>query len=215
MRLHPMMLKEKHLAPDVIDELVLDCTFCSHAHSSFPSKEESVALFVELIKKHPSEQVFIELDMLGTEMFVSALQRFCDAKQIHCVSEKRRQELTILGFGGEKLTEEESESRFHIVPFQALTKLAAKKDPNYLLIKPSTQFFSHLAASTAQGGVLLQDGVYHILYSIHSSFSELCDYVGHLRPRKITPHSMSRTAADGAFSELKQLCRVEKRHKTK
>ena len=76
MRLHPMMLKEKHLAPDVIDELVLDCTFCSHAHSSFPSKEESVALFVELIKKHPSEQVFIELDMLGTEMFVSALQRF-------------------------------------------------------------------------------------------------------------------------------------------
>lgn len=42
----------------------------------------------------------------------------------------------------------------------------------------------------ANRSVVLDQGVYRVLYSMHSSLDELRDFVGCLKPRKITPIAM-------------------------
>ena len=100
-RLHRAMLVEKHLRPGCIDELILDCTFCSPRFSVFPTKDKCVAYAVRLISdRGRGKQVYIEADMLGTEPFIAAMSKLLlPGERIFCMNEKRRAELEVLGFG--------------------------------------------------------------------------------------------------------------------
>lgn len=200
-RFDPAMLEEPMLKGP-FDEVILDTTFAEPIFERLPSKEEAVRQVLSLIQSSsPSRQVFLECDMLGTEPVLEAIvERF--GCKVHIQNADRYAQLLMLGMEG-KVTLDEAQSRFHCVPFTTLTAVAngdskllskrsfsqgsnvsiPKRDEGGLFIKPSVQFFKHKSLTLPEAFLskpTCMDGVYHVLYSGHSSFSELKQFSKHV-----------------------------------
>eukprot|EP00029_Vermamoeba_vermiformis_P014728 TRINITY_DN9840_c0_g1_i1.p1 TRINITY_DN9840_c0_g1~~TRINITY_DN9840_c0_g1_i1.p1 ORF type:complete len:561 (+),score=87.15 TRINITY_DN9840_c0_g1_i1:862-2544(+) len=95
-----------------------------------------------------------------------------------------------------KLTKEEREEEDSSIAARKLEmaslirKCQSEKRP-YLLIKPSTQWFGQqqMESSTSLNARPVKDcyGIWHVLYSIHSSHKEIMDFLKLIQPLHITP----------------------------
>ncbi len=215
-RLDERMLREAHLVAQPFDEIHLDTTFARSEYEIVPSKRAATAALLQLIEEQgESKQVYVECDMLGTEPVLQAIQGYFKPDAVHVQSEARRATLQLLNIEG--ITHDATKSRFHFVPHQYLTGVERgedgcldKADSGCLFIKPSMQFFRHKSVYAHSGAPQLQDGVWHVKYSLHSSMGELRKFVAALKPKSLK----ATTACDAAlFRELQSMCTVEEKEK--
>lgn len=182
-------------AQGMVDKLFIDTTFCSPFWSAFPPKEQAIAQVLQIISSQPHNvQVYLECEMLGTQdVLVAVAEKFKtkifveDEKlreSFKCVPELKRAKI----FAADPL-----ESRFHLLKNQRYTnRTEVLLEPDALYIRPSTQWFGQ--QGNGRGNPALYQtrpcyahGIWHVLYSIHSSFEELEVFVSFLQPRGLVP----------------------------
>jgi DNA cross-link repair 1B protein len=186
-----------------VDVLYMDTTFAAPFWSALPSQAVATEQIVALVDRYlgankadRSRLVMVEAELLGLERLLVVLAKRYRVRV--CVTEQKYAALAcIAGFGGfvsRHFTLDESSTFLRCVPHKHLASLDAAARGNALLIKPSTQWFGPHEQQNALADVetyarrlCLQHGIYHVLYSIHSSRAELKAFVRHVKPRRIVP----------------------------
>ena len=89
-------------------------------------------------------------------------------------------------------------SRFRIATTATVSLSSPRRSFSIILLLPELQATSRIFRSVSLVSLLFdftnvprKDGVWHILYSVHSSFQELLTYVSHLRPKIVRPSEQS------------------------
>lgn len=189
--------------------------------SKFPTKDEAVAQILHLIdtKKRPSDTVYLESDALGSEQILMSVAKrykvslglllsfstlslhFEQKTQIYVQNEKRRAELRLVKPFERLVTDDQTATQFHVVPFMTLTSVAhgiqmpriqtvPDRREGGLFIKGSVQYFfrgGYNESMKIHQPMETSSGVWHVLYSMHSSYNELRRFVAHLNPVRIIP----------------------------
>ncbi|KAL6047795.1 5' exonuclease Apollo [Balamuthia mandrillaris] len=199
LRYEPSMQEEPALRRIVgqVDRLFLDTTFCS-PFWALPTKEAAIEQVLQIIRKHPPDmRVYLECEMLGTELIFKAVAQEFNTQV--CVDERLYAVLCLLPDQQQYITTDASSTRFHACQVQTFAKKGAKASSSALYIKPSTQWFGIPGNGLHDTSLYCEqpcfaNGVWHVLYSIHSSFSELQELVAFLRPKAIVPTVACSTA---------------------
>eukprot|EP01117_Protostelium_nocturnum_P008489 TRINITY_DN3039_c0_g1_i1.p1 TRINITY_DN3039_c0_g1~~TRINITY_DN3039_c0_g1_i1.p1 ORF type:complete len:485 (-),score=133.69 TRINITY_DN3039_c0_g1_i1:1123-2577(-) len=191
-----------HIIPHLRDIklLYLDTTFLDPKWDSFPTQKESIEQVINLIRDQWNDkkaQVYIEGEMIGTESLLERISIEFKTK-IHVRPSFYRKLSIIYGSRANKLfTTEESESQFHACKAQSFLLLARNQRQalkngvidhlHPLLIKASTQWFGMDGRNpkTFSNEPVQFYGIWHVLFSIHSSFSELKEFVNEVNPKQI------------------------------
>jgi len=195
-----------HALDQPVSKVITDLTFCQSTATAFPSHDEVVSQMAQVIEREGmGKTIYVESTMLGTERLVMNVAAACG---MQCyVSQAMYERLRVIA-GEEALdrfTTDPSATQFHCVEHQTFSSALAPKNRNIrrrldarpvrpidenigLYLKPSTQWFRHNSAEIrGKRGPVKRDGVYHFLYSLHSSLTELEDFVKLLRPRSLVP----------------------------
>lgn len=176
-----------------IDRLFVDTTF-SNPKWHFASKEVAIAQVLDLIEKEPTHtEIFLDCEMLGTEPILLAVASHFSTK-LH-VTKQKFLFLENLPQMKDIITLNSNETRFHVVrlPFSNQTpKIGVQFPSHYKVIKPSTQWFGlphNVAVNIAKHTTIPKyaAGIWHVLYSIHSSHEELFDFITHVAPNYLHP----------------------------
>ncbi|KAL6078758.1 DNA cross-link repair protein PSO2/SNM1 [Balamuthia mandrillaris] len=199
LRYEPSMQEEPALRRIVgqVDRLFLDTTFCS-PFWTLPTKEAAIEQVLQIMRKHPPDmRVYLECEMLGTELIFKAVAQEFNTQV--CVDERLYAVLCLLPDQQQYITTDASSTRFHACQVQTFAKKGAKASSSALYIKPSTQWFGIPGNGLHDTSLYCEqpcfaNGVWHVLYSIHSSFSELQELVAFLRPKAIVPTVACSTA---------------------
>jgi len=214
-----------------IDQLILDTTFCSLNSVQFPSREQATEQVIEIIASSSvNSQIFLESGLLGTEEVLVAVGKRYNTKV--SVEKTKFQSISPLSDISPFLTLDPTTTRIHCCPHQTFSSLISS-NPNIrkrrkgvslqsdekerILIKPSTQWFrlnerNSIGSSKFLKRPAKEFGVWHVLFSIHSSFKELEQLVGILKPKFIIPTT---THCPIAFERLCNLCPGNPHHSQK
>lgn len=205
----PEFLADLELAPDAhkvpwremegADRLYMDTTFANCIWEALPMRLESIESVLNLIAQAPKEQaVLLECGMLGTEpVLICVSERF---KSRIFAGKALYDKLAKVPGVKKCLTQDKSSTRFVALPHGSLSKgtldntLQARNVSrsvaamDALCIKPSTQWFGFVSATkTIDCRPTLHNGVWHVLYSIHSSFREMRMFIAKVRPFALHP----------------------------
>jgi DNA cross-link repair 1A protein len=163
-------------------------------------------------------------DMLGQEDVLVEVSRTFGSK-IHVDGDETpdcHHRLSLLA--PEILADNAAASRFHVMAFQRLTKRAteilalarARREPEPLIIRPSSQWYAFYEAPEAslhRRPVLTEPmrdefGVWHVCLSMHSSRDELEQALGVIRPRWVVSTTPPCMAID--LSYVKKHCSLSR-----
>lgn len=177
-----------------VDKLFIDTTFCSPFWLAFPSKEQAISQVLGIISSSaPNTKVYLECEMLGTQDVLLAVAKKYKAKvfvsgklksALSCIPEIRKADI---------LTDDPHKTCFHLLKSQRYTnKSDVALEPGALYIRPSVQWFGQQGNGRCdpaeyQTKPCYAHGIWHVLYSIHSSFEELEEFVSLLKPRQMVP----------------------------
>jgi len=205
------MRENEHLFRRKIDKLYLDNTFFD-PRFQIPSQEEAIQQIVSVIRDHPNHNVFLGIDTLGKEELLVQLAQIFNTKIV--VDVERMKLLNIIGNIPLHLFETDQTKGFIIVkPKQQVThqRIASLNDNNQstIGIVPSgwaagssnnwtcqhycprgyNSSFSRQNYDETTRYMLgeVKQLVFNIPYSLHSSYTEIIEFVSILRPRQIYP----------------------------
>jgi hypothetical protein len=187
-----------------VDTIFLDTTFLSKKCKVFPNRKETILKIIELIE-NTNKDVYMSLDMLGTEPIIVSISSYFSIKfQINkeLISLKRIDELKLLDLN-EYVSEENS--RFKLISKDKLEMFKIQGE-DILLIYPSTQIFN-LKYEQSVGLKELSlhfniENVNHFLYSIHSSYNEIVEFIENLNPNLM--FSINKNFKNDEFEDLKK-----------
>ncbi|XP_046437759.1 protein artemis-like [Daphnia pulex] len=177
-----------------IDHVYLDCTFCTDSAKTFPSRQTSVDITIDLVSswiaKSPEHKVLFTLAGrgFGAEfLFVEVYRKL--KLQVH-TSDFKHQIYSNLSDIKNAISRQRTTS-IHACETMMSSKKQSPcfKDSNKVLtIRLSTQW--HLMdGKNIDNRVLVgeEGGIQRVLFSMHSSLEEIQDMVQTLQPRKVTP----------------------------
>ena len=185
-----------------VDRLFLDTTFCNKKlFSRFPSKAESQEQIVRLIQQHHAKalkderhtcsHVYVRCQPFGTEEVFIKIKESLGVKT--AVSPELYTALSQVDTRFTDIVSKEGTPDFPShstttppVIVHACNEFPQKLEPNSLRIRASAQW-SQFSAGTTPTAPRLLDGVWNVLYSGHSSWNELRDFVAFVKPKTITP----------------------------
>ncbi|KAL6857117.1 hypothetical protein ACP4OV_018499 [Aristida adscensionis] len=199
-----------------VDYLFLDCTF-ARCPLPFPSKDDAIRQVIDCIWRHPAAPaVYLVCDMLGQEDVLVAVSRAFGSKiRVDKDSDCHH---TLSHVAPEILAGDGDATRFSVARFPRLPERAAelqalaraRREPEPLIIRPSTQWYAYYeapaAAAPAEASAPAtrapslaeptrdESGVWHVCFSMHSSRNELEHALAALRPRWVvstTPPCMA------------------------
>ncbi|KAJ3413749.1 Protein artemis [Chytridiales sp. JEL 0842] len=186
----------------VIDKVYLDTTFCSAKFYEFPTKQVSVDAIVKTIRSYSSDHIiYINSRSAGCEdVWIGIAKAF--KTKIH-VSRARYQ--LYASFApkddfippfpdwnvAQYLTTNGKLTRFHACHYCEECVIHAMED-RLISLKPSAMFWVNAFRSEKKEWkmsefVLVQENQVNVLYSMHSSFAELRDFIRALRPKAVHP----------------------------
>jgi hypothetical protein len=199
------------------DRLFMDTTFAGPLWEHFPQRMEAINQVISLIESLPdrNQRVLLECDMLGTEqVLIGVSEHF--GKPFYV---ERKLYIKLAATPGLKkfLTKSNSETRFFAVPHGTFSKgnLDKTHSANDIarsihsiqdgcFIKPSTQWFgANSFQRILDTKPVLRNGVWHVLYSIHSSYSEMRNFITRIQPQTISPLV---TLDQTILKEIESLC---------
>lgn len=194
-----------------IDRLVLDTTFADESSfPSLPSKEQSQRAITELINTvSKTANVEISCQALGLEELFLSIRKELGEKVL--VSKKKLAMFTSIAPELEEaITDDPKYARIRIC--SKFSKVSSSPPP--LRIKAGVMWskFFELSREGSPKPVL-SDGCWHVLYSTHSSWSELREFTSWIKPREIVPLVPCNAQS---LQKLRQLCSasIPKRHRT-
>lgn len=203
------------------DRLFMDTTFASLEWEQFPGRLDVLESILDLIEsKSEKRQILLECDMLGTEQVLHAVHEHFNT--LIYADPALYRKLEGVESNLKFLTTNRSETRFMVVPAGSLSQKNLDRKKNALdvdrhlaaldafALKPSTQWFGSVARTKAVNfSPKLHDGVWHVPYSIHGSYSEIRRFVEKIKPKSISPlTTISRSDLDA----LRQLCQSSRRN---
>jgi len=197
--------------------LFMDTTFAHPLWESLPSRSEAISSILALIGSQPSNvPVLLECEMLGTEPVLVSVSS-CFGQPIFAEERVYSKLCHVPGLKA-ILTQDRSKSRFMVVQHGTFSRQnldratsGAKSIARSVHamaeachIKPSTQWFgANSCLKTLNVRPVLRDGVWHVLFSIHNSFSEIRRFINRIAPQSIVPL----VATDfEALQRLESLC---------
>lgn len=201
--------------------LFMDTTFVDTLWETLPHRLDAISEVIKLIESLSKEtRVLLECEMLGTEQVLIGVSEHFGIP----FYAERKLYLKLEAVPGLKkhLTREKevANRRFMVVPHGAFSrgnldrthtaKNVARSvwamSTDTCFIKPSTQWFgAKTVGKIVDARPVLHAGVWHVLYSIHNSFSEVRHFVSRIRPQAVSPLvSCQKTA----FREVEALCCV-------
>ena len=176
-----------------IDVLYIDATFCHPSHR-FPTKMDSALACADLIRAERSKgsrvgAVFVCARQIGIEPFLAELCRVFAAKLWVDPRSWKHRHCALFAETAPFLTNDPSQAMFH-VPFDFCAEWRAekqkKKSKRRMFVVPSTLWFA-LRGCANTPIVCDGDGLFHVLFSMHSDFFELRQFVGALNVRQLMP----------------------------
>ena len=196
-------------------KLFLDVTFASRCTPRFPEKGESICQVLDLIDRHAvglGEIVFLETVGLGDEELLAAVATHLRHHSclLHIADEKRFRVLSLFDPGlchaccavirpAERLR---NDHRVVVVSnlesVRRLRSTAPGRDAIH--VSCSTLWWAKRAC-VHQGGQPVYDHMYniwHVLWSMHSSFDELSEFVAWMAPLTIQPTCPMITCGDSS-----------------
>jgi mRNA degradation ribonuclease J1/J2 len=191
-RFHPKMMAQPSIARIVgrIDLVVFDSTFCNPV-LKFPKKDRSIDALKQVLMEQGErvDRVYIALEMLGCEEVLVTVAQEMGIKFYIDPNLQRTEQLVVMESTNGCITEN-PETKYHIIANYMISKV--KRDSSSkLIIKPSTLWFARKAINfrtNIEGNISIRDGnVHHILFSMHSDFFEIYDFISALRPQNIQP----------------------------
>jgi hypothetical protein len=210
-----------------VDRLFMDTTFADALWEHLPPRIDTISAVINLIESLDKEtQILLECEMLGTEQVIVGVsehfgQPFYAESKLYAKLEVVPGLKKYLAQKPVKNSEiSPKNQRFLVVPHGAFSKgnldrayaaRSLKRSVHAIatpkcFIKPSTQWFgAKTVGKIVDLRPVLHDGVWHILYSIHSSYQEIRRFVEHIRPKSISPLV---SCSKAAFRELEALCAV-------
>jgi hypothetical protein len=190
-------LKSKNLT-----KLYFDSTFCNSYCQSIPPRDDSIEFILKFIESKPKNQkIAISNDILGSEAILLSIADHFKTKifvDVENLKAKRIFELKSLSFLNDIFTLTASKSRFMATSYQQLVKLSTS-DSEYFCIRPSTMWsredfksslgLENLNISKFKNNIQVRiegfnDSKY-IIYSMHSSFDEIKEFVEYISPQNL------------------------------
>ncbi|XP_057757120.1 DNA ligase 6 isoform X1 [Arachis stenosperma] len=188
------------------DAVFLDTTYCNPKFV-FPSQEESVDYVVSVVKRVISDcgdgsgvLFLVATYVIGKEKILVELARRVKRK-VH-VDARKMEVLRVLGYGESGVfTEDSSESNIHVVGWNVLGETWPYFKPNFVRMKEIMieRGYSKVVGFVPTGWtyevkrnrfpVRSKDSfeIHLVLYSEHSNYEELREYVKFLKPRRVVP----------------------------
>ncbi|KAH6562372.1 hypothetical protein BASA50_006544 [Batrachochytrium salamandrivorans] len=211
-----------------VDSLYLDTTFAHSNWAHLPSRLESANALVEMIKRLPTTvMVQLKSSTIGYEYLWIHLAQYFHTKIY--VSKSRKEKYVLIDkcqrseddlFNQSKislyLTTDERNARFFVDTCSTI--VTAKKKHCLVHVLPSAMFWglgsegdatSHHTNWNIVAGLpdfVVQDSrddmSFRLLYSMHSSLSELIAFVSTLKPSKVYPMVTSRTNPMFSYKQI-------------
>ena len=181
-----------------VDKLFLDTTFCDkRTFANFPLKSEAQEQVIGLIQKHiehgkriseKSVNVYLRCQSLGTEeVFLKIKERLGMRTRVSTTLYTTLVKIDPR-FKDVVCNEEDNgvETESTNCAIHACNEFPQKRGPHSLYIRVSAQWSQFSAWSNSAKPKLL-DGTWNVLYSGHSSWNELRDFVSFVQPKSIEP----------------------------
>ncbi|KAF1539389.1 5' exonuclease Apollo, partial [Eudyptes schlegeli] len=158
-----------------IDRLYLDNTHC-HPHRPLPSRQHATRQAAHVIRMHPRHQVVIGVYSLGKEALLVDLAMEFSTWVV--VSPWRLEQMRLLELP-DVFTTEEGAGWIRAVD---ITEIRWDTLVSWNTLHPTIAILP-----TGRPVKVTHPNIYPILYSDHSSFSELCEFVKWLKPCSVIP----------------------------
>lgn len=178
-----------------VDKLFLDTTFCNKQRfANFPTKNEAQEQIVNLIQKHMSSKtappgrclnVYLRCQSFGTEeVFLRIKERLGIKTQIS--SELYAALIQADSRFKDAVCEEGGAESNNACAVHVCNEFPQKRESESLYLRVSAQWSQFSARSDIEKPKLL-DGVWNVLYSGHSSWNELYEFVSFVQAKSIEP----------------------------
>lgn len=194
-------------------KLCLDTTWAHPLFEQLPSKIESIQYVLDLIEDHPGERVFLHSHGSGDEEILEAVAGILEPDQKLSFAEKARLEELQLAqvpfvgrceLLGDSLSALGSDERFIVIAGAgARTRDRRLAGVHGIEISCSTLWWARCSYDWWQSMPVLERGVYHVLFAMHSSLAELRAFAQALAPSTVHALCPSPIARDrGGLAEL-------------
>ncbi|NXK13215.1 DCR1B exonuclease, partial [Herpetotheres cachinnans] len=158
-----------------IDRLYLDNTHC-HPHRPLPSRQHATRQAAHIIRMHPQHQVVIGVYSLGKETLLVDLA--VEFSTWVVVSPWRLEQMRLLELP-DVFTTEEGAGWIRAVD---VTEIRSDTLVSWNMLHPTIAILP-----TGRPVKVTHPNIHPVLYSDHSSFSELCEFVKWLKPCSVIP----------------------------
>ena len=183
-----------------LDAVYLDTTFCHPLATFIPSRERSLEIVVDQVDQWLARgrrhHVCLRARTFGFEYMWTALSQRFDTR-VHVSDWVYKCYETALPDVAQCLTTDASATRIHSCRWDGTDKVYRSslpcgympgegQPPTVLWIKLSTMGFAR-GKGIPKTGFVTAEQFCHVVHSMHSSLSELRDFVSYLKPRKVRP----------------------------
>ncbi|XP_033127349.1 protein artemis-like isoform X3 [Anneissia japonica] len=161
-----------------------DTTFCTPMAMHIPSREQSLSCLVNLVDNHISKSDHHQVKLVckakyGYEyLFVELSKAF--RMKIH-VSPYMMMHYQMVPELACHMTSDGRSTQIHACSY---TKCSVANSVNTIAIKPSTMWFTGFAQPD-EILAKVTDDFYRLCFSFHSSYSEIRDFIGYLKPKEV------------------------------
>ncbi|KAL4226272.1 Metabotropic glutamate receptor 4 [Mactra antiquata] len=163
-----------------IDTLYLDNTYCTPS-CSFPSKETAEKQVIDIIQQYPNRDILIAMRNLGKETLLYSIA--LHFQEWISVNGKFYERLQI--FEAPNVFDYSSAQRIRVITFHKVSNKfdehVNEKHPTIVILP--TALYCGIDARPYENN----KNVFVVLYSDHSSYSEIVEFVSFLKPQKIIP----------------------------
>ncbi len=192
-RYHAKMMKGLANWVGRVDKVIFDSTFCNPL-LRFPKKEQSIRAVRDVLLSEGGkvQRVYIALEMLGCEEVLVSLAQEMNIKFYIDKYSQRNEQLVMMESTNNCITDS-PDTKYHIIANRMISKCARMEGDcgSKLFIKPSTLWFARRAIHgrmDLEKNIVVREGnVFHVLFSMHSDFYEIREFISDLRPKSIQP----------------------------
>lgn len=166
-----------------VDELYLDNTFF-YPTCDFPPREEVLEKIMQILQRFPTHRVYFGLRKLGKEsLLVEVAQRL---KERILISREKMDLFQLMNLP-DVFTTDPTTSRISVVFATLLTRKFMENSPNSIGIIPSALYYGWDCDTFRPYSSSDKYNLYLIEYSDHSSYTELNEFVRHIKPKVVRP----------------------------
>ena len=179
-RYHDSMKENLACLSGTIDCLYLDNTYCE-PNCVFPSQKEATKQILAIIKQYPKHNIIIAIHSLGKEELLVNI-----AKEFHewiVVTKEKYETLEILNLPN-VFTTNTNDGRILV---RSLRDISRKHLNTWNKMSPTIAIVPTCMFTKQDPPFSYMEEVFVVPYSLHSSFSELREFVGLLKPKSIVP----------------------------